>query len=140
MVARGGVEAAHRRQRFQVSGLRKRKRNGEIWIKWLFFINIQNIQCIPVTVTQLGNSMMVCCHVNMVQSHYKKQLKFVSDSSVIYWQKKRVIGGVIFAMDGATIGDETRSVDATGFFVLLNAFHSMVIQHIITLLVPSAIL
>ena len=61
---------------------------------------------------------------NRVQSHYKKQLKFVSDSSVIYWQEKRVIDGVIFAMDGATIGDDTRSVHATGFFVLLNAFHS----------------
>ena len=54
----------------------------------------------------------------------KKQLKFVSDNSVIYyWQKKRVIGGVIFVMDGATIGDKTRSVQATGFFVLLNVFH-----------------
>ena len=61
---------------------------------------------------------------NRVQSHYKKQLKFVSDSGVVYWQEKRVIDGVIFAMDGAIIGDETRSVHTDGFFVLLNAFHS----------------
>ena len=54
-----------------------------------------------------------------VNADYKKQLKFVSDSVDIQCPAKRAVCGVVWASDGDTSGDNSRTVHETGFLLLL---------------------